>query len=112
LLAHDVLVPSAEAGVEAYLTFVSRDRVFGLDSGRLEEWFAQPEESRIYGPASERFAHFEHLEAAKQHFGTTYNGRTIGEWMPVPDEVGRSLTETLAWLVSSRADDAERSEGW
>ncbi len=75
LLASDVL-RSARSPVQAYLTFVTKDKAYDL-RGR-----------------------FDSIEDAERHFGATYHGREIDGWKHVPEEVGRNRSETITWLVS------------
>ena len=75
LLARETRSRLTDPPVEAYLTFTTKDTVYGL-RGR-----------------------FETEGDAKEHFGAKYAGRTIGEWKHVPEGVGRKMAETIAWLL-------------
>jgi hypothetical protein len=61
-------------GLTAALTFGSHDQVYYFESFRT-------------------------FEAAKEHFGTNYYGRSVPEWQEVPGSVSRDRAATVAWLV-------------
>ena len=121
LLAHDQVRGRDTARVEAYLTFLTKDTVYGLRSLRGEELTRRATERKqeiqrllatgdlkgfqvITNEAPpEDETSFVDLESAKRYFGASYYGRGVGEWTPVPDEIGRSLAQTIAWLVARAA---------
>jgi hypothetical protein len=96
--------------------FVTTDRVYGLKAqtpqeARLEradnvrQLQARAGDFRGWEGirATEDTMTFADFASAKKRFASEYYGRHVDGWRTVPDEVGRSLGETVAWLVEAAA---------
>jgi hypothetical protein len=77
-------------GPRAYLTFLSRNVVFGLDRDEASG----------------------SVEAEIARFDGGYYGRAVGDWQQVPEQVGSTMADTVAWLMDeARAPGSAASSG-
>jgi hypothetical protein len=92
-----------------WVLFLARDESMpGATSHPIRGYLALVAVDAFYGIYDE----FEDLEAAKLHFGSFYYGRAIGTWLPVPDDVGRTYKETVAWLLAQVGSMGRASDGF